>query len=98
MQSEYTKTIMHIIAQSTEKTRTFGKRWKNFGEAESGPQRGVDKSVFGGQGPRPMRHEPWVVNQHPLGPSTDTAQENCFQNPYDAAVGAAISRPKGCDF
>ena len=48
------------------------------------------KLVFGGQGPRPMRHEPWVVNQHPLGPSTDTAQENCFQNPYDAAVGAAI--------
>ena len=54
--------------------------------------------VFGGQGPRPMRHEPWVVNQHPLGPSTDTAQENCFQNPYDATVGAAISRPKGYDF
>ena len=55
------------------------------------------KLVFGGQGPRPMRHEPWVVNQHPLGPSTDTAQENCFQNSYDAAVGAAISRPKGYD-
>ena len=42
-----------------------------------------------------MRHEPWVVNQHPLGPSTDTAQENCFQNPYDATVGAANSRPYG---
>ena len=42
-----------------------------------------------------MRYGPWVVNQHPLGPSTDTAQENCFQNPYDATVGAAISRPYG---
>ena len=73
--------------------RVSGKRMDMF----IGLPQQFDKLVFGGQGPRPMRHEPWVVNQHPLGPSTDTAQENCFQNPYDATVGAAISRPKGYD-
>ena len=70
-------------------------KWKSFQTAID-PEWN-DKLLFGGQGPRPMRHDPWVVNQHPLGPSTDTAQENCFQNPYDATVGAAISRPKGYD-
>ena len=70
--------------------------WLPYSDFPTFPKQSA-KLVFSGQGPRPMRHKPWVVNQHPLGPSTDTAQENCFQNPYDATVGAAISRPKGYD-
>ena len=54
-----------------------------------------EKLEFGGESPQTMRHGRWVINQHPLGPSTRKRFEIAIcSNPY-ATVGAAIVPPEG---
>ena len=42
----------------------------------SGLTQQIDKLEFGGESPLTMRYERWVINQHPLGPSTISCYEN----------------------